>query len=382
MSAFVFPALPAEDQVQTAFQHFYNLEYHEALADFEQASAREPNDPDLYNHIAETLLFQEMFRNGALESELVSGNNSFLRRPKLNPSPETEEQFLSALAKAMSLCQTRLQKNPNDVAAHYALGISYGLRSNYYWLVKKSWRDSLKDATAARREHRRVMELDSSNVDARMIPGLHDYVAGSLPWAFRALAAILGVRGDKERGIRTVEEVAAKGSRNRTDAQILLCALYRRENRPRNAIPYIQELIHQFPRNYILRLELSQMYSVAGEKAPALAAVEELAGLKMRHAPGYDRLPWEKIWFQRGIIQFWYRDLDAALENLQKVAASTERVDLNTEAWARLRVGQIHDLQNRREQALECYKKTIEFAPQAEAAQEARKYLSTPYHRT
>jgi tetratricopeptide (TPR) repeat protein len=372
----------AQDSIQLAFDHFYNLEYPESLAIFEQAVTHAPNDPDLQNHIAETLLFQEMFRNGALESELVSGNNSFLRRPKLNPAPETEARFLAAISKAMSLCEARLRANPNDTGAHYALGISYGLRSNYYWLVKKSWRDSLKDATAARREHHRVTELDPSNVDARMIPGLHDYVAGSLPWAFRALAVIVGVHGDKERGIHTVEQVAAKGDRNRTDARILMCALYRRENRPREAIPYIQELIRQFPRNYILRLELSQMYSIAGDKAPALAAVDEIAALKTRHAPGYDRVPWEKIWFQRGIIQFWYREPDAALENLGKVAASSDPVDLSMEAWARLRIAQIHDQRNQRAEAVDWYRKTISFAPQSEAAQEARKYLGSPYHRT
>ena len=382
LAAFAFPALAQDVLVQRGFDHFYNLEYDQALTAFEQAIAHAPADPDLHNHVAEALLFQEMFRNGALESELVSGNNSFLRRPKLNPSAETEARFLGELAKAMSICEARLQRNPKDAGAHYALGISYGLRSNYYWLVRKAWRDSLRDATAARREHHRVTELEPGNVDARMIPGLHDYVAGSLPWAFRTLAAIMGLRGDKERGIRTVEEVAAEGKLNRIDARILLCALYRRENRPRNAIPFIQELIRQFPRNYILRLELSQMYSMAGDKAPALEAVEEIAQLKTRHAPGYDRVPWETIWFQRGIIQFWYRDFREALENLQKVAAAGDTVDLNTGAWAQLRVAQIHDLQNQRPQALECYKKTIGHAPQSEAAQEARKYLASPYRRT
>ena len=48
----------------------------------------------------------------------------------------------------MELAQERLQKNPNDTGAMYALGISYGLRSSYYWVVKKAWRDALKDATA------------------------------------------------------------------------------------------------------------------------------------------------------------------------------------------------------------------------------------------
>jgi hypothetical protein len=44
-------------------------------------------------------------------------------------------------------------------------------------------------------------------------------------------------------------------------------------------------------------------------------------------------------------------------------------------------MGQIYDMTSRRREALEAYGKAIAYAPQAEAAQEARKYLATPYRR-
>ena len=377
------PRLLAQESLAAeGFDHFYNLEYDQAIADFEQAIARNPNSPDLHNHLAQALVFREMYRDGALESELVSGTNSFLRRPKLNPAPETEKRFLDEIGKAMALSGARLAKNPNDTGALYALGISYGLRSDYYWVVKKAWHDSLKDATAARRLHTRLSELEPNNVDARLVEGLDDYIVGSLPWGWRMLGFLVGIHGDREKGIRTVQDVARNGKLDRIDAEIFLCALDRRENQPRQAIPLIEDLIRRFPRNFLLRLELSQMYSVAGDKTHALEAAEEVAQLKTRHAPGYDRVPWEKIYFQEGTIEFWYDDLDRALENMKKVAAASEEVDLNTGASAYLRMGQIYDMTRRRGEALEAYRKAIAYAPQAEAAQEARRYLSTPYRRT
>ena len=173
----------------------------------------------------------------------------------------------------------------------------------------------------------------------------------------------------------------ATGKLNRVDAQIFLCALYRRENQPRKAVPLLQDLIARFPRNFLLRLELSQMYSMAGDGTRALATVEEVARQKTGHAPGFDRVPWEKIYFQEGTIQFWYRDLDHALENLKKVAASPEELDLNTGAQTWLRIGQIYDMTHRRAEALEAYQKCIAYAPEADAAREARGYLSMPYKR-
>ena len=372
--------LAAQNLEEEGWDHFYNLEYDQAIADFARATARNPDSPEAHNHLAQSIVFKEMFRNGALESEMVSGNNSLLRRAKLNPSPATRQRFLNEISQAMSLSEARLKKNPNDAAALYALGISYGLRSDYFWVVEKSWYDSLRDATAARRAHNRVSELEPDNVDARLVQGLHDYIVGSLPWTYKMLGFLVGIHGDKEKGIRTVEDVARNGKLDRVDAQIFLCALYRREGHAKLAIPIVQELIQRFPRNYLLRLELSVMYSMAGDKVHGLEAIEEVARLKREHALGFDQMPWEKVYYQEGSIQFWYRDLDHALENLQKVAAATDKVDLNTGAYTYLRIGQIYDMTHHRAEAVASYKRAIALEPQADGAVESKKYLTTPYN--
>src|ERR1035438_4149236 len=373
----VAAALPLAGQnlVEEGWDHFYNLEYDQAIGDFERAIAQNPNSPDLHNHLAETIVFKEMYRNGALESELVSGNNSLLRRPKLNPTEATRKRFLAEIDRALSLSEARLKKNPNDPGALYAEGISYGIRSNYFWVVEKSWHDSLRDATSARRAHNRVAELEPDDVDARLVQGLHDYIVGSLPWAYRMLGFLAGIRGDKEKGVREVRDVASNGRLNKVDAEIFLCALYRRESHTNLAVPLVQDLVQRFPRNYLLRLELSVMYSMAGDQRHGLEAVAEAARLKREHAPGFDQMPWEKIYYQEGSIQFWYRDEDHALENLKKVAAGIENVDLNTGAYTFLRIGQIYDMTDRRPQAVEYYKKAIAYEPQADGAVQSRKYL-------
>ena len=66
--------------IDEGYAHFYNLEFDQAIAVFEKGIAQYPGLADLHNHLAQTLIFREMLRNGALESELVSGSNSFLDR--------------------------------------------------------------------------------------------------------------------------------------------------------------------------------------------------------------------------------------------------------------------------------------------------------------
>jgi tetratricopeptide (TPR) repeat protein len=364
---------------------FYNLDYDQAIASYEKAVAGSPEDPVFHDHLAQALLYREMFRNGALESELVSGNNSFLRRPKLEPPPDVEKSFFSEINRSMQLSQARIANNPRDTVALHALSVAYALRANYGFLVRKSWRASLYDASQARKYDNQVTDIDPGDYDARLLQGGYDYIVGNLSWSLRALGFVAGYHGDKTRGIHTIEEVAAKGKENRVDAEIVLCALYRREGQTSRAIPLLTSLIQRYPRAYLLRFELAQMYASTGDRKSALNTLSEIARLKQDNSPGYARVPWEKIYYETGNLEFWFDDLDRALDNLKKVTATPEELkelDLNTGVLALMRQGQIYDLQNRHNLAVKAYRKAVRFAPEAEAAHESQHYITSPYTRS
>jgi tetratricopeptide (TPR) repeat protein len=242
---------------QPGFQHFYNLEYDEALAAFLAQAERTPTSPDAYNHIAQTILWKEMYRAGMLSSEFIGGTQ-FIRQPKLVLNEDQEKRFQDALTRAMTLSQERLATDPNDSAALYSIGVSYGLRANYSFVVKKAWRDALKDATAARKAHLRLTTLDTSFIDAKLMQGVNDYIVGSLPFQWKMLGVLAGFHGDKQRGIRTLQEVSDNGRMNRVDAMVLLAALYLREQRPAEAVPLLTELTQEFPKNPLLKVELEK----------------------------------------------------------------------------------------------------------------------------
>lgn len=375
------PALAARARLSVGFEHFYNLEYEEATVEFRKETAAKPEDAAAWNHVAMSILFQEMFRFGALESELVSGTNPFLRRAKMNPSPADQREFAAALQKAMAISQARLDKNSRDVQALYNLGVAHGLRANYNFLVRKAYMDSLRDATAARQLHKKVTELEPANMDARLVQGVYDYIVGSLAWHIRMVGFLAGFSGDKERGIRTLEDVARRGKLNDVDAEVMLCAIYRRERSMKKAVPLLQDLILRFPRNFLFRFEISQMYADLGDSVSALRVLQEVERLKVSGSPGYAPLPIEKIHYARGVIQFWYNDLDQAESNLKKVTEREQDVDLNTGTFAWLHLGQTYDLKGQRAPAVHAYRQAVRLAPESDAAKYSRQYLSTPYRR-
>jgi tetratricopeptide (TPR) repeat protein len=373
---------PAQDvSVDAGFQHFYNLEYDEALAIFHANAAKNPSSPEALNHVAQTILYREMFRTGALETQMVTGNNPFLRRAEMKIAPADEKEFLDSLSRAISIAEARLQQNPGDVDALYAQGVSYGLRSNYHFLVHKAWIDALRDATTARKAHNRVTELDPSQVDARLMQGVYDYVIGSLPPLWRTLGFLAGYVGDRNRGVDTLRTVAEKGNANRIDAAVILCAILRREHRPQETVPYIVDLIAKYPRNYLLQLELVQMYGEFGQKDKALEVISKVDQLKQERANGYDRVPEETILYTRGNLLFWYNDLDRALADISAVTKKASAIDLNTGVYAWLRLGQIYDLKGNRKEAVHAYNQTMVFAPGSDAANEAQNYALNRYKR-
>ena len=363
------------------FVHFYNNEFDDAVAYFEQQVKAHPDDPDQYNHLAQSILYREMFRNGALESALVSGNNPFLRRPKMEISPQDKQRFADCLRKSLEMSGARLKRDPRDVRALYALGVAHGLQANYLFLVEKSWMQSLHEATAARKADQEILKVDPQFVDARLVLGLDQYIVGCLPFYLRAIGSIGGFHGDKKAGIEQLEQVSREGVMNRYDAAVLLAAIYRREHCPEKAIPLVAELAERFPRNYLFRFEQVQMYSDLGDKQAALKVLAEIEFLRRQGAPGYAALTPEKVRYLKGNLLFWYGDLDPALADFKQVTQKADDLDLNTAVLAWLRLGQIYDLKGSRQQAIQAYRETVKTAPQSEAANEAKNYMSNPYRR-
>jgi tetratricopeptide (TPR) repeat protein len=288
--------LPPQDVLDDpAFDHFYNLEYDQALAGFLAGARVAAQSPDVQNHIAQTILFRAMFRGGMLQSQMLTSANSFLRMPKLEMSAADRAQFEDATQHAVELAQSRLRDNPNDAAALYALGVSYGLRGNYDFAVRKAYLDALHEMGAARKFHNRVTRIDPAMVDAELTQGVYDYVVGSLPLGWKMLGFMGGFQGNRERGIATLKRVASEGNTNRIDATIFLAAIYRREHRSTDAICVLKPLTAVLPRNYLLRLELAEMYGDLADQGAALDVLDQVEQLRRAQAPGYGTLSAELL---------------------------------------------------------------------------------------
>jgi len=290
-------AAPAEtpDYRRSGHNHFFNLEYDEALRDYSRVVEQNPQDPLAYNHQASAQLYNELYRLGLLESSALRGDNEFLRQKRPAPDPQARARLEETLQKGRRVAEALLERDRRNQLALYALGINYALRSNYEFMVEKSWYSALRNGSKARHYCEQLRKINPGFVDAYVVLGVHEYVVGSLPLPAKLLAAIGGLRGSKQKGEEYVTRVAREGNHSRNDARVLLVVLHRREKRPLEAARVLEGLIADFPRNHVLALELAAMYSDAGQVDRAIDALKDLLRKAEEKAPGYHRLPREAV---------------------------------------------------------------------------------------
>lgn len=264
------PAMPE------GFRAMYSLDFERALRIFEEEARQRPDDPEAWNHLAQGLLQRALFAAGAMDASAFGPGSPFLRRPKVPMSEADQKRFDDAIRKSLSLCEARLRQNPRDGACLYASGVAHAHQAQWALWVKQSWREALREGTRSRQAHEKLMQLEPELADAFLIPGLHEYIAGSLPWYVKALAFLAGYRGDRREGIEHMQRAVAGGRKTAAEARVMLAVVLRREKEFARAARLMGELAAAFPDNHLYRREEILLLAESGEEQRARQRLEEL----------------------------------------------------------------------------------------------------------
>jgi tetratricopeptide (TPR) repeat protein len=357
----------------------YNLDHADATAAFKDAIAADPGDPAAYCLAAATAWTRVLFEQGAITVDDYLGQaRANLARP--TPSAALDITFHDALRQALTLSEERLRNHPLDADAHYQVGAAYGYLASYTATVEGRLLGSLGMARRAYHEHERALELDPRRKDAGLAVGMYRYSVSSLPAPLRLMAHLVGFGGDRERGLRMVEDAARYSSDAQPNALFTLILMYNREARYDDALRVIGELQQRFPRNRLLWLEDGSTELRAGRPDMAKTALEE----------GMARLSRDPRPRAFGEDARWRYAYGAALVALKNdVAADRElRAALAgpTRDWVRGNVhkelGKLADLAGDRPRALDEYRLADRLCRQdrdGDCSDEAKKLMNAGY---
>ena len=360
-----------------ASDHFYSMEYDRSIREFEQLQKEHPDNPISNNYLASAIMFKEMYRIGALDTESYA-NDSFLDIKAKRPlDPEVSKRIDDLLDQTEKLCDARLDKDPKDIDALYARGVERGLRSTYMGMGQKAWVSAARSALAARRDHERVLQLDPNFVDAKMTIGIHNYIIGSLNWFYRAMIAVTGVTGNRQKGLAYLREVADANGVASMDARIALALFLRREQKYPEALKVVKSMMDQYPRNYLAAIEYANLQNAAGHPDDAIASYR---GILENYKKGkYPTANPQSAAFGLGIALRGQRKFDEAAEAFAMVGTfpeSEKRMVLRST----LAAGEMYDTLQERDRAVEKYNQVLAADASSPEGQLARKHLGKPYH--
>jgi hypothetical protein len=364
---------PTNDPVEVAIDHVRNLEYDVARRQLEAWVSQHPDDLRALNYLASAMLQEELFRRELLESQAYAAGGEGFQGGKPPVSVAFQQDLFAVLNRLESRAEERFRENPRDEQALYWHGSAHATRAIYHLAVTRAHTTALGEAKQARKLHAQVLSINPGFVDALLIVGIYDYVAGSIPWYLKVFASIAGYSGDKERGLASIARVTREGQWAKPEARQFLAIFYYREKRYAETLALLDEMGRAFPRNFIVPQEIARTYKAQGNWQLAAETYESLLARYHRGEPGYQNMPVSKVLYQAGEAYARLGDSTRALRLYEEAA---QREENNIFVYrAVLAAGGVYRQLNRPEDARRHFERVASAVPSSEEGKVARQQL-------
>jgi hypothetical protein len=381
-AASISGALPPEimELRRAGHEALYNMESVTAVEKFEEIRRRAPYHPagDLY--LATALWLGQLNKTRRLQSGLYGSGSSFYAgadKAKEDAEgdavdPNLDRAFRERMAQAKTKALALVARNKNDADALYFLGSYYGVMAGYEASVARRFFSAMRNGSRCVEAHEKAVKINPDYYDAYLSIGVYDYIAGSLPFGYRVMATMVGVRGNKKRGIGRLQSIIENNAPTADDARILLVAIFRNEKRYDEALALLDLLCAKYPRSYLLKLERASALVTLNRLDEAYAVFDSL--LKDPVATS-----------ARDLIHYQYAEALAGSQEHKRAAAEFAAVcqvdggDASLATVSRLRAGQMYDLVGDRQEAVAQYKEVLTRPNVYDTKQQAERGMIKPF---
>jgi tetratricopeptide (TPR) repeat protein len=363
--------------VRDGYEHFYILDYEGAISRFESVLKAHPQEPMAYGYLQMAIVFRELYHQDLLDTTYYA-HDSFLSSKRDVPVPLATRQRIESLTNTgIKLCDDRIKSNPNDKDAYFARGYLRGIHAAYITLVDHSFVAAARQGYAARNDSEQVLKLDPEYADAKMAIGIQQFAVASLPRWVRLVVGIVGVGGNKERGLQMLRESAAHGVVTAVESRTVLSLFLRHDARYREALVVQHGLAVEYPHDYLFRLEEANLTKDEGNGPGAIALYKTV--LADAEKPGYFVDPRVQMaWFGLADTERGQNDVGDAATNYVKAAEQP-----NCSDWlrkrAQLNAGEMFDLLHQRDKAEQLYQMASSGGGDQSQADMARRLMQKPY---
>jgi hypothetical protein len=364
-------------EVREAFERFYNMDFDGALSRFQRVAQAHPHDPLATDFVLDTIIFRELNRLDLLDTTFYTNDGFLTGKHTVVEDPAVRDRVRQLASEAIAAADARLDQNSEDVNALYARGWARSLEATYTAMVERAFASALRIALAARSDNAEVLRLDPNYVDANLVVGTYQYVVGALPFSFRLLVGIAGIKGNKEKGMEMLRLAAEHGVRTSVEARTCMMLFLRRDAHYGEALEIAHTLAAQYPHDFLFQLEEANLAKDAGTGLHAVELYRRL--LAQAQQPGYFYSPHPELaYFGLGESlrgQKMYGDAVAAYRS----AAYSPRTSPELKRRCLLAAGKCYDLMGDRTNASSMYRQVVDAGADSVQAEEARKWMKKGY---
>lgn len=241
--------------------------------------------------------------------------------------------------------------------AHFAISFHHGLKGNYY--------RAGRHGTQGIRDLENALTVDPTLVDAKMHLGVAYFVADNLPPFIKMFSHLLWFipSGNSEKSLPYLRDVMNHGKQYRDVARYIYSTLLlEREEGRDEAELELRYLVDNYPTNSRFQLRLISLLLMQEKFTETLTFADRY--LNQQPAPVEPDNSLARIWMVRahmGLNEPVAANL--LFEQIDPVfTARAEDLPGWSLAWHKLTAGQLSDLANRREKALDIYREILRIA--------------------
>ncbi|RPI67606.1 MAG: hypothetical protein EHM43_07295 [Ignavibacteriae bacterium] len=366
MSAqWMFMKADGDSLVRRGIDAIYNVEFQEAERCFSQVRALYPEHPA-----------------GYFMDAMVDWWRITLDRRRFH----VDEQFKAKVDKVIAVCDKLLENEPRNVTALFFKGGALGFRGRYY-----ATRGEFLDAANTGKEALDILtecqKIAPGNHDIMLGTGIYNYFAAVLPEEYPLLKPVMMFlpSGDRKIGLLQLKAAGNKAQYAAVEAKVvLITALYTYEKNVREAYVYAKELATKYPNNPSFQRSLGRCLVQLGPLDTMEALWRQVLLRYMDKWVGYDELAAREALYYIGVSRMISGDLDLALKYFYKCDEACRLVDEDPSGFMvklNLKIGQIYDLQGKRQYAVKQYAKVVSWKDYGGTQAEAESYLQKPYTR-
>ncbi len=268
--------------------------------------------------------FQEKFPEHPLPEFLLGLNEWWKIMPNFS-NEQHDDDFYRFMDASIAKAKTMYKVDKENIEAAFFLSAAYGFKSRLL-AERKNWRKAIGTGKASLRYLKRGRKINALSPEFMFGDALYNYYSVWIPENYKLMKPVFLFikKGDKELGLKQLEEVAKNAFYTRTEAQYFLMRIYRsEEKKPLKALPIAQYLAKTFPDNpYFQRYYASVAFTTGRFRDLEKVSMDILDKIE-RKMPGYEGISGRYASYYMGYINK-RRDKEKARKYFRQTVAFAE----------------------------------------------------------